>query len=274
MNLSPWQGLLPELQESVTLAGSKGRVGSGSPTAERPGRYTPAQRTLLVLLAAVALLIGLATYRWVLAAPTLVPVAAPVPPSTPGVAVSDPTTAAAQSALDQIYGPGHSVVRVATATSGTSDSYIGRQVSGPRALTGYASTRQSFGSTGGAGGTSTSTSTSYDNSQSLVSGYRPAGAVVRMTVAVSIDSSLRPTPNLAAVGSLVANAVGLDRRRGDAISVAAVRFAPRTLVSADPAAPPTPLGKLQPLVEPGAAALVLLAALAAFARTATRRRAV
>ena len=118
-------------------------------------------------------------------------------------------TAPAQSALDQVLGAGRSVITaLAThgpASSGRTTTYDPKHV---------VALDQSQVTALGFRGSVT------DNGVSrTVTDSRTGGQLQRITVAVVVDSGLRPAPKLAAIRQTVTGAMGLQFRRGDTLTV-------------------------------------------------------
>jgi flagellar M-ring protein FliF len=70
-----------------------------------------------------------------------------------------------------------------------------------------------------------------------------AGAVNRMDVAVLVNSSVKPAPNVAAIQKALTSAAGIQAARGDTLSVQSVPFA-KTAAPAAPKASPIPAGAM------------------------------
>ena len=161
----------------------------------------------------------------------------------------DRVSGAAQRVLDQVLGPGRSVVRVNAELNfdtkdTTSESYVAptpttpplsestttEQYSGAGAGAGGAlgqtlpSLQPNAGST--AGGSYAKTSRTVNNSVGKVVDRTKAapGAVRRMTVAVVLDSKTTGQLNPQQVQALVGNAVGFNTGRGDTVQVESVPF--------------------------------------------------
>ncbi|NAZ37277.1 flagellar basal-body MS-ring/collar protein FliF [Rubellimicrobium sp. CFH 75288] len=115
--------------------------------------------------------------------------------------------------------------------------------------------------------TTARTTTNYDLSETSREVLRAPGAVRRLTVAVLVNDlppeepggSPRPrsADELAALGALVASAVGLDEGRGDAITVRSMPFEGVLLPGSEPALPQGPVRNGMALLRP-----LLLAAVA------------
>lgn len=199
----------------------------------------------------------------------------------------------AQVMLDRIYGPGRTSVRLAVERNNDASSFTRRDVDtapGSRVAVSSESTRERFrqgelselSRTDGAcpdlrelGSEvqycKATERNSYATSESHTSGTRSPGAVSRMTVAVAVDSRLRPAPDLEALRRTVAAAVGADSGRGDSITVVATRF------PGDPrAAAQTPVSSSGMSIDDNVAALaaaaLLLAITVLLAIPACRRR--
>jgi flagellar M-ring protein FliF len=178
--------------------------------------------------------------------------------STAGAGAADELTAAyedrkasaAQKVLDQLVGPGHSVVRVNAdlnfdATDSTSKVYS--QTTPTPAPLSAATVQELYGgaangsasggtlgqiiptpvASGAAGsGSYTRNQTTVNNSvnETVSKTTTAPGSVKRMTVAVVLDAKTAGTLNPATVQQLVANSVGLDPARGDAVQVSSLPF--------------------------------------------------
>lgn len=154
---------------------------------------------------------------------------------------------AAQEVLDKVVGPGHSVVRVNAqlnfdATTSTGEIYTPPSPTAPP-LSEATVTEQYSGNgtnaggtlgqilptavatTGGAGGYQRSQSTVNNSVNKTVTKTDTApGGVERMTVAVVLDAKTAGALDPGRVQQLVANAVGLDPARGDAVQVDTLPF--------------------------------------------------
>jgi len=152
------------------------------------------------------------------------PAAAPV--TAAGQTSANLLAAPAQSALDQILGPGHSVVTAAA-------TY--RQASS-KLTTSYAPQRSAVLAQAGVSAPGYTASTTQNGvGQVLTRSIDPGGQIQRLTVAVVVDSALRPRPNPAAIGKTVSAAMGLRPSRGDRLSVVALPMpAPAAAVRAGP----------------------------------------
>lgn len=177
--------------------------------------------------------------------------------SASGAGAADEQTAAfenrmdtaVQKVLDQIVGPGHSVVRVNAQlnfddTQSTSETYAQATPTPPPLSEATVQEQYGGGSGTGSGGTlgqiiptpvssAASGSGSYSRSQTTVNNSvdktvsktsTAPGQVRRMTVAVVLDAKTAGTLDTTRVQQLVANAVGLDPSRGDAVQVDALPF--------------------------------------------------
>jgi flagellar biosynthesis/type III secretory pathway M-ring protein FliF/YscJ len=141
-------------------------------------------------------------------------------------ALSEP----AQKALDRVLGAGHCLV-TASATYGAASS---------RRTTSYdprhgAALRQSRASSPGYQASVTDNGVS-----STITDSTTAGQVQRITVAVVVDSGLRPAPKRATIRKIVTAAMGLQTARGDRISIARSALAPAGTTGSAAAAPVPP----------------------------------
>jgi len=153
--------------------------------------------------------------------------AAAVPSAAAIGARTDALSAPAQSALDQVLGPGHSLVTASAtygpASSRRSTTYDAKHV---------AALRQSRASASGY------RATVVDNGvSSTVTDSTTAATIRRITVAVLVDSRLRPAPKQSTIRQIVTAAMGLQVGRGDRISIAPVAIVPAGSAAFVPAAP-------------------------------------
>ncbi len=156
---------------------------------------------------------------------------------------------AVQRILDQIVGPGHSVVRVNAqldfnSTESTSETYAQATPTPPPLSEASVQEQYGGGSGNASGGTlgqiiptpavsAPSGSGSYTRTQDTKNNaldktvsktVNAPGQVKRMTVAVVLDAKTAGTVDTTRVQALVANAVGLDSTRGDTVQVDALPF--------------------------------------------------
>ncbi|WP_375386797.1 flagellar M-ring protein FliF C-terminal domain-containing protein [uncultured Amnibacterium sp.] len=181
--------------------------------------------------------------RWTLAAwgAAVALVALPVSAATAstGTVNGDARAAAVQAVLDRVLGPGNAVVVVSdTVRTSTASTTSVRWGSGVAGTVGSRVT-----SVAGVGASTAVVQ------QHLVGGTRtstvtPAGALVRQSVSVAVDTAHLGTTKLTTVRRLVAAAVGLTPSRGDRLSVVAARFA--NPAPAPVPAAPGPLAVLAP----------------------------
>jgi flagellar M-ring protein FliF len=167
-----------------------------------------------------------------------------------------------QQMLDRVVGPGHSAVKISAdlnfdQTSTKSESYVANTKSPPLSETSTSETYTGNGLPGigtaagvlgpdniqvpiganvassntGTSGTSTAgkyakTSSTKDNAVGVVTQTVLAapGGVRRLSVAVLLDSTTASKVDKAALEQLVANAVGLNTKRGDTMAVTALPF--------------------------------------------------
>ncbi|WP_409332262.1 flagellar basal-body MS-ring/collar protein FliF [Trujillonella humicola] len=151
----------------------------------------------------------------------------------------------AQVILDRVLGPGRSQVSVRADldmsqrdSTSTTHSYTEGTppISEQTASEEYTGTGASVGGvlgpenaadagTGGESTYTTESSTANNAVDQTVENVATApGAINRLTVAVVLDDAVAGNMNQAQVQQLIGNAVGLDPERGDAISVASLRF--------------------------------------------------
>ena len=161
----------------------------------------------------------------------------------------DALSAQVSSMFDTLLGPGHAVVRV-NAEMDPSSTTVDSQVYDPKktaVLSSTTSTEQ-YGPGGGKStsgaltaspvtptpGSSASSSNGYTktdaqstNGVSVTTSHQVTapGGLKRLTVAVAVDSNVKNAPSTGQVQNLVSNAVGLDPKRGDTISVTMQSFA-------------------------------------------------
>jgi flagellar biosynthesis/type III secretory pathway M-ring protein FliF/YscJ len=103
----------------------------------------------------------------------------------------------------------------------------------------------------------------------------PGGQIQLMTVAVVVDSALRPAPNLATIGKQVSAALGLKLSRGDRLSVVALPMPGARSATGPASAQPSGPARVTPYLRPGlgvAVATVLLATLMTDAVAGRRRK--
>jgi flagellar M-ring protein FliF len=161
----------------------------------------------------------------------------------------DRVSGAAQRVLDQVLGPGRSVVRVNAelnfdAKDTTSETYVVPTPTTPP-LSETTTEERYYGTGAGAGGTLGQTlpsltaispgtnGGSYGKSQRTVNNsvgkvvdrtQSAPGGVKRMTVAVVLDSKTTGALNPTQVQALVGNAVGFNTQRGDTVQVESIPF--------------------------------------------------
>jgi flagellar biosynthesis/type III secretory pathway M-ring protein FliF/YscJ len=180
-----------------------------------PARAGAIRRTGLGIAALIAL--GLAILQLpATATGTAIPAA-----SAPAVA-PDSLVAPAQSTLDQVLGTGHSLV-TASATYGTGSHRVSVQYGTKAAVL-----AQSTGSGPGYQGSTTNNGVSGTVTDATV----PSGRIQRLTVAVVVDSALRPAPALTTIQKIVSASLGLQTRRGDRITIARLPMAGTGAVTA------------------------------------------
>lgn len=212
-------------------------------------------------------------------------------------AYDDALAAQATSMLDQLLGPGHAVVRV-NATMNTQTQTVDSETYAPKGsvvlnqqsaketytgaaastASGVVSSNPTNGTTGSAGGpgayNKSSTTQQYGTSRTVSHTESSPGGVQRLTVSVAVDSNAKNAPPAAQLQQLVSNAVGLDPKRGDTISVTQSAFpiatSAATTATAPKVSPLTSLahGKTGSLVGSGLAGLVLLLVAFGFVRAA------
>ena len=167
-----------------------------------------ARQTELLLAAAIAL--GIAIWQFPsLGSTTNAPVSATGSAHGPTAGTIDDLAAPAQSALDRVLGAGHSVI---TASATYSAASVKRSTTyDPKHV---AVLEQSQVTAPGYQGSVTDNKVSQ-----TVTDARTSGRITRISVAVVVDSSLRPAPKLATIRRTVTAALGLRPRRGDTITV-------------------------------------------------------
>lgn len=203
----------------------------------------------------------------------------------------DAQTGRAQSMLDQLVGPGHSVVRVSATLDFDKTHSTVKTVDGKKsAVTGTDKTSETYSSPNGStiGGvvSATTATTGVPNSSGNPSTYdkrteqtttvpseqldditKATGTVQRQSVAVVLDTSAKNLPPNAQVQQLVAAALGLDPKRGDTIVVSSTGFDTGATAAATPKAKSFLSGKsLSTIV----AAIMLLLITGLLARSARR----
>ena len=153
----------------------------------------------------------------------------------------------AQTILDRVLGPGHSQVSVRADldmnqqnststtygyTAGTppvSEQSSSENYTGSGAAVGgvLGPENTADASTTGSGDSTYTTGSNTSNNavdQTVTNTVNAPGAINRLTVAVVLDDTVAGSMNQAQVQQLIGNAVGLDTNRGDAISVASLKF--------------------------------------------------
>ncbi|MCW2776594.1 MAG: flagellar M-ring protein FliF [Frankiales bacterium] len=156
--------------------------------------------------------------------------------------------ARATTMFDALLGPGHAVVRV-NAEIDTANRTIDSEVYDPtkQAVLSSSASEEKYGTPSGATGptgvlsgtpavvpsASASPSTGYSKtskdqqmgvSRTVEHAAVAPGGVKRLTVAVAVDRNAKNAPGAAELQAMVANAVGLDLKRGDTISVTTPSF--------------------------------------------------
>jgi flagellar biosynthesis/type III secretory pathway M-ring protein FliF/YscJ len=142
-----------------------------------------------------------------------------------GSTAVDSLSASAQSTLDQVLGPHHSVI-TASATYSQPTTKLATTYN-PK---GVAVLNQSGVSSPGY----TASVTSNGVSQSVTRSSSAGGQIQQLSVAVVVDSSLRPAPALATIRRTVSAAMGLQVSRGDKITVVALPMAAVVAASTPP----------------------------------------
>jgi flagellar M-ring protein FliF len=169
--------------------------------------------------------------------------------SPAGSTAVDSLSASAQSTLDQVLGPHRSVI-TASATYSQPTTKLATTYN-PK---GVAVLNQSGVSSPGY----TASVTSNGVSRSVTRSSSAGGQIQRLSVAVVVDSTLRPAPALATIRRTVSAAMGLQVSRGDKITVVALPMAAAVAASN----PPLSLaGRVSPYLPSGlaiAAAIALL----------------
>lgn len=130
----------------------------------------------------------------------------------------------AEDLVAEVFGPGNVRVRVAAELSFDRTDRTVQKVDPDQQFTTSEERTEVMPAPGQTAGTSASTAT-YEASRSMEVTSSTGGEIRRMTVAVLLNATAgSEESNPAAVEQLVANAVGLNRGRGDSISVMSVAF--------------------------------------------------
>lgn len=154
--------------------------------------------------------------------------------------------AAVQSMLDRVVGPGNASVVVAADMSYESAERTEETFSNPKDTPplSESSTSETYQGTGGgaagvlgpdnvavpsgAGGNGSYSSeqATKNNAVNKVTETRtiPAGAITRQTVSVAVNAAAAENVNVSSLSDLVASAAGIDRERGDDVTVKVVDF--------------------------------------------------
>ena len=189
----------------------------------------------------------------------------PAPSRSTAPVATDSLVAPAQSALDQVLGAGHSVI-TASATYGTGSSRVSIQYGTKAAILAQSTVS----------GPGYRASTTHNGvSGSVTDTTVPSGQIQRLSVAVVVDSALRPAPTLATVRQIVSASLGLRTRRGDRITIARLpmsgaRAVPVRAVSVTPTVVPA---RFAPYVQSALFAGLALVLLLFLAVEPLRRRA-
>ncbi len=120
----------------------------------------------------------------------------------------------------------------------------------------YAAAGGAAGGSGASNYKNQTVNTNFGVNKTITHSVIAAGAVKRQSVSVLVDKSV-PAASIPAIKSAVANAVGLDPKRGDAISVAQLAFAPASK-TAPVAAAANPMMKYAKYGAIGLASLLFL----------------
>jgi flagellar M-ring protein FliF len=156
------------------------------------------------------------------------------------------TTSAVQAMLDRVLGPGNSTVSLTAAMDKSSSEVVKESFASPTgapALNESSSTNKSNGGAGtGAGvlgpdniavpsgqssaGTNESTTTTKNNAvdKTTANTSIPAGTLQRQSLAVAVDTNAAKKVDAATLTDMVAAAAGIDRTRGDVVSLKVVPF--------------------------------------------------
>jgi flagellar M-ring protein FliF len=193
------------------------------------GQHTPVERARLAALA-LGLIVALVYAGQAFPTATAGPAVASTAPSSVIDSTADDVLAApAQTALDQILGPGQAEVSAsaiyAAPSSSTSTTYSGK-MSAPLS--------QAMATGPGYSASTVNNGVGVIQSTTVV----PGGQIVRLSVAVTVDSALRPAPSLRSVRNIVTAAMGIQRARGDRLTVQSLALPTRVTV---PAASPSGL---------------------------------
>jgi flagellar M-ring protein FliF len=167
-----------------------------------------ARRSALAVAALVAL--ALAVLQFPTSSTASASSAAGQSSATPAVTDRQALSAPAQAQLDQVLGAGHSVI-TASAGYGTGSSQVTTRYDARHSAVLSQSTVSGPGYRAG--------TTTNGVSKTVTGSTTPGGQITALSVAVVVDSALRPAPRLATIRALVSAALGLQPARGDRISV-------------------------------------------------------
>ena len=156
------------------------------------------------------------------------------------------TTSAVQAMLDRVLGPGNSTVSLTAAMDKSSSEVVKESFASPSgapALNESSSNNKSNGA-GGTGtgvlgpdniavpsgqssaGTTESTTTTKNNAvdKTTANTSIPAGTLQKQSLAIAVDTNAAKKVNAATLTDMVVAAAGIDRARGDVVSVKVVPF--------------------------------------------------
>lgn len=156
------------------------------------------------------------------------------------------TTSAVQAMLDRVLGPGNSTVSLTAAMDKSSSQVVKESFAAPSgapALNESSSTNKSTGGSGtgtgvlgpdniavpsgqGVGGNAESATTTKNNAvdKTTANTNIPAGTLQRQSLAVAVDKDAAKKVDAATLTDMVAAAAGIDRARGDVVSLKVIPF--------------------------------------------------
>ncbi|MCQ9162501.1 flagellar basal-body MS-ring/collar protein FliF [Arthrobacter sp. STN4] len=156
------------------------------------------------------------------------------------------TTSAVQAMLDRVLGPGNSTVALTAAVDKSSSEVVKESFASPSgapALNESSTTNKSTGGTGtgagvlgpdniavpngtNTGGAAESTATTKNNAvdKTTANTSIPAGALQKQSLAVAVDTQAAKRVDAATLTDMVVAAAGIDRARGDVVSLKIVPF--------------------------------------------------
>ncbi len=157
------------------------------------------------------------------------------------------TSSAVQAMLDRVLGPGNSTVSLTAAMDKSTSEVVKESFVSPTGAPALNESSTSTKSTGGSGsgagvlgpdniavpqgsasgaGTSESTTTTKNNAvdKTTANTSIPAGALQKQSLAVAVDTAAAKKVNAATLTDMVAAAAGIDRARGDVVTLKVLPF--------------------------------------------------